>query len=125
MLFRSDPCLAFTVADRAISHYEGGTIVCDHPTVNYRLCFRWGVEASDLLGNHYSPHYYGVKEPLEYAKWLAKHNVTLWLYASSRAYPVWAVASRKMPGLLVLKEEVYGMRIYEVDHAVLEKILSG
>jgi hypothetical protein len=35
------------------------------------------------------------------------------------------VVSRKMPGLLVLRDEVYGIRVFEVDRDVLEGILAG
>ena len=123
--FQVDSQLAFSAADGAIEHYTGGTIVCDHPTMNYRFALRWRVRAKDLLGNHYSPHYYGVTEPLEYARWFARNNVTLWIHGGSRANPVYAVVSREMPGLLVLRDEAYGIRVFEVDRDVLEGILAG
>jgi hypothetical protein len=123
--FQADTRMAFSVADRAIAYYDGGVIVCDLPTINYRLVSRWGVRASNLLGNHYSPQYYGVTEPLEYAKWFERNNVTLWLYASDRAQPVWEVVSREFPDLLVLKEETYWTKIFKVDRAALERYLGG
>ena len=63
--FQAAPRIAFAVSEKVISHYEGGTVVCDHPTLNYMLISKWGVGASNLIGNHYSPHYYGVSDPLE------------------------------------------------------------
>ena len=123
--FQEDTRLSFTAADRAFSHYEGGTIVCDDPTMNYRLVSRWGVEAADLLGNHYSPHYYGVTDPVRYAEWFLRNNVTLWLYTGSRSYYVWAVTSSEIPDLLILKETIHGVRVYEVDRSALEEFLSG
>lgn len=123
--FQEDTRLAFTAADKAFSHYEGGTIVCDHPTMNYRFATRWRVEAGDLLGNHYAPHYYGVTDPVRYAEWFRRNNVTLWLYTGNRSYPVWVVASREMPDLLILREIIYGIRVYGVDRSALDELLSG
>jgi hypothetical protein len=123
--FQEAPEFFFAAADGAIEYYEGGTIVCDHPTMNYRLVKAWGVRAGDLLGNHYAPHYYGMTDPLEWAKWFQRNNVTLWIYATGRAYPVWAVTSKELPGLLVLREEARGVRIYTVDMEVLEEVLFG
>lgn len=40
------------------------------------------------------------------------------------AYPVWAVAYNNFPGLLVLEEEVYDVKIYRVDQEVLGRILG-
>jgi hypothetical protein len=123
--FQEDTRLSFTAADRAFSHYERGTIVCDDPTMNYRLVSRWGVEASDLLGNHYSPHYYGVTDPVRYAEWFLRNNVTLWLYTGSRSNDVWAVTSSEIPDLLILKEIIHGVRVYKVDRSALGEFLLG
>ncbi|MGD2200217.1 MAG: hypothetical protein PVJ38_01130 [Candidatus Bathyarchaeota archaeon] len=122
--FQTGTLVAFTVADEAIDHYRGGTIVCDNPTVNYRLVSKWGVRASSLLGNHYSPHYYGVTEPTEYARWFDDHNVTLWLHCGWDAEPVWRVMDAGLPRLLTLQETVHGVRIYRVNQTVLGAILS-
>lgn len=123
--FQAHPRVAFTAADAAINHYEGGTIICDHPTINYRLVTRWGVGVSDLLGNHYSPNYYGVTDPSEYVRWFERNNVSLWLYAGFDAEPVWDVISANTPDLLVFKDEVYGVRIFEVERSVLDRVLAG
>jgi hypothetical protein len=121
--FQEAPLLCFEVADEVIEHYEGGTIVCGHPTVNYRLVERWGVGASDLLGNHYSPNYYGITDPVEYARWFDRNNVTLWLYLGEGSQPVWAVASNDLPGLLIGEAEVNGASIFSVNRGALEKAL--
>jgi hypothetical protein len=122
--FQVDSQLCFRIADGAIRYYEGGTIVCDHPTINYRFVSEWGVGARSLLGNHYSPDYYHVTNPAEYARWFERHNITLWLYVDNRAYPVWTVVDRNLPGLLVFRDEVLGVRVYAVDHDVLDRLLS-
>ena len=122
--FQVETLNLFEVADAASSYYINGTIVCDHPTANYRLVSRWGVKPGDLLGNHYSPHYYGVSNPVKYAEWFARCNVTLWLHCGSRSHPVWAVVNRAYPDLLTLKEEVHGFRIYGVNQTRLESIIS-
>ena len=121
--FQSETLDIFDVADAASSHYVNGTIVCDHPTANYRLISRWGVSPEDLLSNHYSPHYYGVTDPARYARWFARHNVTLGLHCGSRSHPVWAVVSQEYPDLLLLKEEVHGILIYVVNQTRLERII--
>ena len=122
--FQAAPRIAFALSENVISHYEGGTVVCDYPMLNYMLISRWGVGASRLIGNHYSPHYYGVSDPLEYAWWFKSNNVTLWIDMGGCAYPVWAVAYNNFPGLLVLEEEVYDVKIYRVDQEVLGRILG-
>ncbi len=121
--FQSETLDIFDVADTASSHYVNGTIVCDHPTANYRLVSKWGVRPEDLLSNHYAPHYYGVTDPARYARWFARHNVTLWLHCGSRSYPVSTEVSREYPDLLLFKEEVHGIRIYVVNQARLERII--
>jgi len=122
--FQSTPELVFEVADTTAVHYTGGTIVCDYPMLNYRLVSKWGVEAPSLLGNHYAPHYYGATDPVKFARWFEKNNVTLWLYAGGRADPVWRVVYRNFPELLVLVEEIHGVRVYRVDRSVLQRILN-
>ena len=44
---------------------------------------------------------------------------------AGRAHPVWTVTSRELPGLLVLRGEVRGVRIYAVDREVPEEVLYG
>ncbi len=121
--FQGETLDLFDVADVASIYYVNGTIVCDHPTVNYRLVSRWGVNAEDLLSNHYAPQYYGVTDPAKFARWFVRHNVTLWLHSGTRSQPVWAVVSREYPHLLIFKEEVHGIRIYVVNQTRLERIL--
>jgi hypothetical protein len=38
---------------------------------------------------------------------------------------VWAVTSSEIPDLLILKEIIHGVRVYEVDRSALEEFLSG
>jgi len=61
--FQVDPASAFVAVDVAMAYYRGGTVVCDYPTMNYRLVSHWGIDASSVLGNHYAPHYYGITDP--------------------------------------------------------------
>ncbi len=121
--FQGETLDLFDVADAASSYYVNGTIVCDHPTANYRLISKWGINLENLLSNHYSPHYYGVTDAAKYARWFARHNVTLWLHCGSRSHPVWAVVSKGYPDLLLFKEEVHGIRIYAVNQTRLERII--
>ena len=123
--FQVSPRMAFTAADRAMEYYRSGTIVCDCPTMNYRFASRWRIKAINLLGNHYSPAYYGVSDPVEYARWFEEHNITLWIYVDSRAYPMWSIASRNFPDLLVYENESYGKRFYTVNQTALELALTG
>jgi len=122
--FQLDTQLAFAAADLGIEFYESGTIVCDYPTMNYRFVSKWRVKALDLLGNHYSPLYYGLTEPLEYARWFDRNEITLWIYTGDRSDPVWAVTSRDMPDLLVLRGETNGVRIYSINCTVLDSFLG-
>jgi len=116
---------AFVSADVVHGLYGGGTIVCDYPTINYRLVHVWGVEPGALLGNHYSPHYYGLDEPLVYAEWLEDNDVTLWLKTDFRGEPVLDAVQAYYPDLL---ERLYGEGytvVYNVDRDMLESILAG
>ncbi len=116
---------AFISADVVHDLYRGGTIVCDYPSINYRLVHVWGVEPGALLGNHYSPHYYGVDEPLAYAEWLKENDVTLWLKTDFRGEPVLDVVQAYYPDLF---EWLYGEGytvVYGVDVYVLDSILVG
>ena len=115
---------AFISADIVNGFYDGGTIVCDYPAINYRLVHRWGVEPRALLGNHYSPHYYGMDEPLAYAEWLRQNDVTIWLKTDFRGEPVLEAVQKHYPGLFEPLEEVSYTQIYIVDQAKLESILG-
>jgi hypothetical protein len=121
--FQVDPASAFEAADGAMAHYRGGTVICDYPTMNYRFVSHWGLDASSVLGNHYAPHYYGVTDPVEFARWFHANNVTLWINAGSRALPVLRIVSQGFPGLLVKRGEVNGVEIYEVDNELLMEAL--
>jgi hypothetical protein len=116
---------AFAVAEATSKYYLNGTIVCDHPTINYRLVSRWRISPNALLGNHYSPYYYNVSLPIEYASWFRKHDVTIWLHYGRDAEPVWRVVSREYPSLLLLKEISHGIMIYRINHTALDAILSS
>ncbi len=116
---------AFVSADTVHGLYGGGTIGCDYPTINYRLVHVWGVEPGALLGNHYSPQYYGVDEPLAYAEWLKQNDVTIWLKTDFRGEPVLDVVQTNYPDLF---ERLYGEGytvVYGVDQGRLESILGG
>jgi len=115
---------AFISADVVYGFYGGGTIVCDYPTINYRLVHTWGVEPIALLGNHYSPHYYGRDEPLAYAEWLSENDVTIWLKTDYRGEPVLEVVQTCYPGLFEPLYEVSYTMIFRVDQATLESILG-
>lgn len=114
---------AFASADIAYLEYTGGRIVCDYPTMNYRFISEHKIEPGDILSNHYSPAYYGIEEPIEYVRWLASNNVTLWLYAEDRAEPVWNVLSKNYPDLLVFIESTPDAQIYRVNQTEVHRIL--
>ncbi len=111
----------FRVADDIASYYEDGGIVCDMPSMVYRLSSEWGIEPEDILSNLYSPHYYDITEPDPYIEWLRKENVTLWCYFGERGSPVWSILSQ-YSGLLVnvLGEPKSG--IYLVDQPILNDL---
>jgi hypothetical protein len=115
---------AFISADVVYGFYGGGTIVCDYPTINYRLVHTWGVEPRALLGNHYSPHYYGIDEPFAYAEWLSENDVTIWLNTDYRGEPVLEMVQTYYPGLFEPLYEVSYTMIFRVDQATLESILD-
>ena len=115
---------AFISADIVYGFYGGGTIVCDYPTINYRLVHTWGVEPRALLGNHYSPHYYGIDEPFAYAEWLSENDVTIWLKTDYRGEPVLEMVQTYYPGLFEPLYEVSYTMIFRVDQATLESILD-
>jgi hypothetical protein len=116
---------AFISADIVHGFYDGGTIVCDYPAINYRLVNTWGVEPRAFLGNHYSPHYYGVNEPLAYAEWLRENDVTIWLKTDFRGEPVLEAVQTHYPGLFQPLDEVSYTQIFRVDWMRLESILGG
>lgn len=116
---------AFISADIVHGFYGGGTIVCDYPTINYRLVHVWGIEQGVLLGNHYSPHYYGVDDPLAYVEWLKENDVTIWLKTDFRGEPVLEAVQTHYPCLFELLDEVSYTKIFLVDRERLEFILGG
>jgi len=128
----------FGVADRVGEVYDGGVVVCDLPSIVYRLVSVWGVESDCLLSNLYSPHYYGVEAPVEYLRWLRDEDVRVWCYLGDRwlrdedvrvwcylgdrGDPVWG-AIEGYPGVFV---PVWGeprAGVYLVDQSVIGQIL--
>jgi hypothetical protein len=123
--FQAYTAEAFFSADVVQGLYDGGTIVCDYPTINYWLVHVWGVEPEALLGNHYSPHYYGIDDPLAYAEWLEDNDVTLWLKTDFRGEPILDAVQANYPDLF---EQLYGESytvVYKIDQNALESILVG
>jgi len=123
--FQSKPEGVFSTADEGMRYYTGGTIISNYPMLNYRLVTKWRVKAADLLGTHYSPASYGVKDPVEYARWLKENNVTLWIYRGEEGKEAWSILTVNFPDLLVYKYRKYEMRFYVINHTSLDRILSG
>jgi hypothetical protein len=112
----------FSVADRVGEVYDGGVVVCDLPSVVYRLVGVWGVESDCLLSNLYGPHYYGIEEPEMFLRWLQEENIRIWCYFGDRGDPVWEAVGG-YPGVF---ECVWGeprAGIYLVDQCVIGQIL--
>jgi len=118
--FQRIPLQVFQTADEGMKYYTGGTVVCDYPILNYRLVSAWNVSTSHLLGNLYSPAYYGISDPIEYARWFESHNVTMWIYTDERAQMVWSIVSSNYPHLLVPRYVNYEMRFYTVNQTALK-----
>jgi hypothetical protein len=115
---------AFTSADIVAGEYVGGVIVCDHPTINYRLVETGTVDAGGLLGNHYSPDYYGVGEPQAYLEWLSDNDVTLWLRYDYRSDAVWTVVESSYPQVFELVAVTPCARVYSVDQRAVAVLLG-
>ena len=112
----------FGVADRVGEVYDGGSVVCDLPSIVYRLVVVWGVESDCLLSNLYGPHYYGVEEPVEYLRWFRDKDVWVWCYLGDRGDPVWG-AVENYSGVFV---PIWGepkAGVYLVDQSVVGQIL--
>ncbi len=123
--FQQKAAEAYSVADKIHEHYAEGTIVSDYPTINYKLIQKYNIYPRNIIGNHYSPDYYGINDPFEYALWLDINEVTLWIYWDERAKPVWDVISKYYPELFVLKERLPAADIYTVDQTILKEILEN
>jgi len=115
---------AFLSGDMVAAEYSGGVIVCDHPTINYRLVTTGTVEVNNLLGNHYSPALYGISEPTEYLAWFRSRQVTLWLRYDYRSDPVWAIMEANYPGVLVSIVDTPCAKVYAVDQALISELLG-
>jgi hypothetical protein len=122
--FQRIPQQVFLTADQGMKYYRGGTIVCDYPILNYRLISEWNVSADSLLGNLYSPAYYGISDPIEFVRWFEKHNVTMWIYSDERAQTVWSVVNGSYPDLLVPIYVNYGMKFYSINQTALKIALA-
>ncbi|RLI31168.1 hypothetical protein DRO56_05450 [Candidatus Bathyarchaeota archaeon] len=111
---------AFQAADDAMRYYHGGRIVCDLPTVIYRIADRWGVPVTDLLSNHYNPFYYGNRTAEALVDWFRAKNITLWIYTGWQYTPeILRLLEEERPSLLILRESVYDIWIFEVNTTAL------
>ncbi|MFH2112590.1 MAG: hypothetical protein ABIJ47_15180 [Candidatus Bathyarchaeota archaeon] len=115
---------AFLSGDIVAAEYGGGVIVCDHPTINYRLVNTGAVDVFNLLGNHYSPAFYGISEPSEYLAWMRDRQVSMWLRYDYRSDHVWAVMEANYPEVLVWVADTPCARVYAVDKVLISELLS-
>ena len=116
---------AFYASDKVFEYYKEGNIVSDYPTMNYWLIQKHELNAKNIIGNHYSPHYYKIDTPICYVQWLSENNITLWLYWDDRAKPVWDVITLNYPGLFILVEDMPAANIFLVDQIELAEILEN
>jgi hypothetical protein len=121
--YQSHTISAFNTAEIAWEEYTNGTIVCDYPTMNYWFTVHGGISPCNLLGNHYSPHYYGSTESMDYLHWFEKNDVKLWIYYDSRASPVWR-AVECYPDIFFELEGGSAARIYKVNRTEIRRILG-
>ena len=112
----------FNIADEIASHYQGDGIVCDLPSMVYRLSNKHGVEPENIISNLYSSDYYGISDPDSYFEWLRKKNVTVWCFFGERGDPVRGVLGQ-YPGLLVNVMGEPRNGVYLVDPSVLDSLL--
>ena len=115
----------FYSASLVSQYYENGTIVCDHPTMNYWLLDHAVVGPKSIIGNHYAPHYYGINDPLDYVEWLRDNNVTIWIYYNEQSEPVYNVLSTSYPELLTQLDRGPNAKIFKVNQTMLKNIISG
>ena len=111
------------IADAISEQYTGGRIVCDLPSIVYRLSNAHGVEAEDILSNHYSPHFYSLNTSRTYLEWLSVQDVRIWTYYGERGTPVWFVMEENYPTVFKNIMGEPGMGVYAVDRSVLDSLL--
>ncbi len=112
----------FNVADKVADTYQSGGIVCDLPSMVYRLSSKWGVEPESIISNLYSPHYYGISDPASYGEWLRNGDVTIWCYHGERGDYVWSILSQ-YPDLLIIIEGGPRNGYYIVDASARDSFL--
>lgn len=113
----------FYIADDIAALYSGGRIVCDMPSVVYRLSNAHGVEPENIISNHYSPHYYGLNGSRTYLEWLYMQDVSIWTYYGDGGTPVWLVMEANYPSVFKNLLGEPGMGVYTVDRSVLDSLL--
>ena len=113
----------FNIADKAGEYYQGGVVVCDMPSMIYRMVVEWDIPPSSLLSNHYGPQYYGINDPAAYLDWIQQEDIRLWMYIGSRGDPVWAVLNSNYPGVLVNLFGEPGAGCYLVDRVLVDSLL--
>jgi len=120
---------AHRIADTAMEYYDGGTIVCDYQTMNYRFINKWHIKPANIMSNQYSPLYYGSQDPQEFISWFIHYNITLWIDDDwSQSQAMLRYLNRYLPQLLIFRESidyVYlawidGIDIYTVNTTFLE-----
>lgn len=107
-----------SIADRVGQEYHDGGVICDIPSMVYRLSTRWGIEPEDIASNLYSPGYYGDNDPEAYLEWLVKMDVSIWMYYGERGDKAWKAFDR-YPGLLENQFGVPQGGVYVVNQTVL------
>ncbi len=113
----------FDIADQVGEIYVNGTVICDHPSMIYRLVQEWGVEPCNLLSNHYGPHYYGITEPSAYLAWLDREQVSIWMYIGDRGEPVYRMLMEHFEGVLKYAFGHPKAGCYIVDQGLIDSVL--
>jgi len=123
MILQNSIIEEFEVVDKMGAYYNGGTIICDIPSMVYRLVIEYNVNPRSVLSNLYCPKYFGLEDPLEYLNWIKTKDIRVWMYYDERGDPVWYTLEKNYPGILV---NLFGEPrdgCYYINYTLVDSIL--
>lgn len=113
----------FAEADKIGNIYAGGTIICDIPSMVYRLVIEYDIKPRCVLSNLYNPHYFGIYDPICYLEWIERNDIQFWTYYDERGDVVWDIFERNYPDLLINISGIPREGFYMVNRTLLDSIL--
>ena len=113
---------SFDAADKLVTLYDGGTIICDKPIMVYQLVHKGKVKLTNVLSSHYSAFYYYSDPTIQqFLTFFIDNNVTLLVYDKGAKSSLYSYAERYIPDLFYLVGVFGSLTFLKVNQTTIKR----